>query len=137
MKKKYIATIIVIAVAIVIIVSMAGDASTYVSFSEAKKMAENGYKNSIHVVGVLPKNEQGQVVGIQESPDKLSFKFEMVDENGFKQEVLFPEPVPIDFTKSEQVVIVGNYNGGNFVADKILLKCPSKYQEEPDLSAGI
>ncbi|MEO1255088.1 MAG: hypothetical protein AAFY41_09415 [Bacteroidota bacterium] len=50
MKKKYIAAIVIIAVAITIVVSMAGDASTYVSFKEAKVLSEKGFKKSIHVV---------------------------------------------------------------------------------------
>ena len=62
-------------------------------------------------------------------------KFEMIDENGMKQQVLFAEPIPTDFTRSEQVVIVGAYQGDKFVANKILLKCPSKYQEDPEFTS--
>jgi len=137
MKKKYIFTIIIIAVAMVIIVSMAGDASTYVNFDEAKELSEGGFKKSIHVVGELPKDKEGNVLGIEESPDKLSFKFDMIDEKGFKQTVLFADPIPTDFLKSEQVVIVGAYSGDKFIADKILLKCPSKYEEDVEISASI
>ncbi|WP_420576938.1 cytochrome c maturation protein CcmE [Ekhidna sp.] len=135
MKKKYIVAIIIIAVAITMIISMAGDASTYVSFKEAKELSEKGFKKSIHVVGELPKTASGDVVGIEESPDKLSFKFDMIDENGSRQQVLYAEPIPTDFTRSEQVVIVGAYQGDKFVAEKILLKCPSKYQEEPEFTS--
>lgn len=135
MKTKYILAIVVIAAAIAMIISMAGDASTYVTFSEAKELSEKGFKKSIHVVGQLPKTASGEIVGIQESPDKLSFKFQMVDENGVKQEVLHANPIPTDFARSEQVVIVGAYQGDKFVADKILLKCPSKYEEEPEFTS--
>lgn len=135
MKKKHIAAIVIIAIAITMIISMTGDASSYVSFQEAKELSHKGFKKSIHVVGELPKAANGEVVGIEESADKLSFKFEMVDENGFKQKVLHANPMPTDFTRSEQVVIVGSYNGDNFVAEKILLKCPSKYQEEPEFNS--
>jgi len=135
MKTKHIVSIIVIAVAIVIVISMTGDASSYVTFNEAKELSEKGFKKSIHVVGELPKNAGGEIVGIEESPDKLSFKFEMIDENGSRQKVLHANPVPTDFTRSEQVVIVGAYEGENFIAEKILLKCPSKYQEEPEFTS--
>ncbi|MEM7297820.1 MAG: cytochrome c maturation protein CcmE [Bacteroidota bacterium] len=135
MKKTHIAAIVVIAIAIAMVISMTGDASSYVTFEEAKELSEKGFKKSIHVVGELPKSIGGQIVGIEESPDKLSFKFEMLDENGFKQKVLHANPIPTDFTRSEQVVIVGAYNGENFVAEKILLKCPSKYQEEPEFNS--
>ena len=135
MKKQHIITIVIIAVAIGMIISMTGDASTYVSFDEAQELSEKGFKKSIHVVGELPKTASGEIVGIQESPDKLSFKFDMIDENGRKQKVLFAQPIPTDFVRSEQVVIVGAYQGENFVAEKILLKCPSKYQEDPEFTS--
>lgn len=137
MKTKYIVSIIVIAVAVVIIMLMAGDASSYVTFKEAKELSTKGFKKSIHVVGQLTRSQQGEIVGIEESPDKLSFKFQMVDENGFIQQVFHANPIPTDFAKSEQVVIIGSYSEENFIAEKILLKCPSKYQEETELSAGI
>lgn len=130
MKKSHILGIIIIAVSIIVIMSTAGDASAYVTFKEAQELAEAGNKNKIHVVGTLKKNEEGTVVGIETSPDMLSFKFEMVDENNVAQQVFHPNPMPTDFLRSEQVVVVGSYQNGNFVAEKILLKCPSKYQEE-------
>lgn len=130
MKKSHILGIVVIAVAISVIVSTAGDASNYVSFGEAKSLYTSGAAKKIHVVGTLKKDRSGEIVGIETSPDQMAFKFMMVDENNFEQKVIFAEPMPTDFTKSEQVVVVGAYNGDIFVADKILLKCPSKYQEE-------
>jgi len=129
MKKGHIIGIVVIAIAIVIIISGLGDASSYVTFSEARLMANNGNAKKIHVVGALKKDEDGRVVGITESEDKLSFTFLMVDENQQEQKVFYNEPIPTDFIRSEQIVIVGSYQKDLFVADKILLKCPSKYQE--------
>jgi len=135
MKKQNIFGIVIIGVAIAIIISMTGDASSYVSFEEATVLSDKGFKKSIHVVGELPKTAGGEIVGIQESPDRLSFRFQMVDENGFKQQVLYANPIPADFDKSEQVVIIGAYEGENFIAEKILLKCPSKYQEDPEFAS--
>lgn len=130
MKKSHILIIIVIAVAIGIIVTTAGDASTYVTFGEARNMALTGSKKEIHVVGQLKKDSQGHVIGIEEGADKVSFTFLMIDENGKEQKVDYNQPVPPDFTKSEKVVVIGSYSGEDFHASKILLKCPSKYQEQ-------
>lgn len=129
MKKSHIFGIVIIAAAIAVIVSTAGDASSYVTFSEAKALAVGGSAAKIHVVGTLKKDAQQQIVGIERSPDLLSFKFVMVDENQQEQVVMYPQPMPQDFEKSEQVVVVGAYHNDTFVAEKILLKCPSKYQE--------
>lgn len=130
MKKSHLFGILIIAIAVMIIVATAGDASTYVTFGEAKEMAEKGSDQKIHVVGTLKKDEQGHIVGIESGNDKVSFSFILVDENQREQKVYYNEPMPADFTKSEQVVIIGAYQSDVFVADKILLKCPSKYQEK-------
>jgi len=130
MKKSHILAIGVIAIAVVIMISTAGDTSSYVSFGEAKDIAENNSSTKVHVVGTLQKDSNGEVQGIFPSPDKLSFSFVMIDEDGTTQEVYYNEPMPADFQRSEQVVIIGAYQKDLFVADKILLKCPSKYQEE-------
>lgn len=130
MKKSHIFIIIIIAVAIAIVVSTGNDASTYVSFSDAYQMASNGNTSSIHVVGELKKDALDNVVGIYEGSDKVSFTFVMIDEQQKEQLVQYNQPMPADFTKSEKVVVVGHYSGDTFIAEKILLKCPSKYQEE-------
>lgn len=130
MKKTHILIIIIIAVAVGIIMTTADDASTYVTFDQAYQLASNGSKNSIHVVGELKKDPEGHVVGIMPGEDRVSFSFIMVDENKKEQLVVYKEPMPQDFTRSEKVVVIGNYSGNTFIAEKILLKCPSKYQEQ-------
>jgi cytochrome c-type biogenesis protein CcmE len=130
MKKSHILAIVVIAAAIGILVSTAGDASTYVDFGEAYEMANAGNKRNIHVVGELTKDASGNIIGIEQGADKVSFSFVLVDENGKQQKVEYDEPMPQDFTKSEKVVVIGRYDGDVFKASKILLKCPSKYQEQ-------
>lgn len=54
MKKSHIIALGVIAIAIAMIISTIGDASTYLSFKEAKDLAEKGNTKAVHVVGELP-----------------------------------------------------------------------------------
>ncbi|HCW07439.1 MAG TPA: cytochrome C biogenesis protein [Cytophagales bacterium] len=135
MKPSYIIAIVVIAVAVGILVLTAGDASSYVNFGQAKQLAAEGSTTPIHVVGQLKKDEAGNIVGLESSADKLSFSFVLVDDNKKEQTIYYNEPMPPDFLKSEKVVVIGGYQGDQFVAKKILLKCPSKYQERK-LDAG-
>ncbi|PZR40467.1 MAG: cytochrome C biogenesis protein [Azospira oryzae] len=130
MKISHIIAILVIAVAIAIVISTASDTSSYVSFDQAYQMAQVDNKSSVHVVGELKKDAQGHIIGLEESADHLAFTFLLIDENKKEQKVYYNEPMPADFTKSEKVVVIGKYKSGNFVASKILLKCPSKYQEQ-------
>jgi cytochrome c-type biogenesis protein CcmE len=130
MKKAHILIIIVIAAAVGILMTTAEDASSYVDFTQAYQMASAGSKKDIHVVGSLKKDANGHIIGIQEGSDKVSFSFIMVDDKGREQVVTYNQPMPPDFTKSEKVVVIGSYEGDTFSASKILLKCPSKYQEQ-------
>ena len=136
MKISHIIAIIVIAVAMAIVISTASDTSSYVSFDQAYQMASVDNKASVHVVGELKKDAQGHILGLEESTDHLAFTFLLIDENKKEQKVYYNEPMPPDFTKSEKVVVIGKYKQDHFVASKILLKCPSKYQEQK-LNASI
>lgn len=130
MKKIQIFGLIIVAVAIGIIVSTAGDASTYVDFSKAKEMATSGDNESIHVVGKLKKNTSGQIVEMQYDPqiDPNYFTFTLIDNKNVAQKVVYKSTKPQDFDKSEQVVVIGKMQNGTFAAEKILMKCPSKYE---------
>ncbi|SMB87425.1 cytochrome c-type biogenesis protein CcmE [Hymenobacter roseosalivarius DSM 11622] len=131
MKKTHILAIAVIAIAIGIIMSAAGDASVYVSFKEARERAAEGNRTKVHVVGRLPRDNQKNIMGLEYNPtlDPNYFAFTLVDTNRIAQRVIYFNPKPQDFDKSEQVVITGAMRNDIFVADKILLKCPSKYVE--------
>ena len=122
--------LVFLSIIIIIIITTFGDASTYVTFSDAKSLYNAGKKSPIHVVGKLNKNLQNEVVGIKKNNNKLSFSFEMIDENGTVEKVFYGEPMPPDFILSDQVVVIGSYQEEHFVASEILLKCPSEYTED-------
>lgn len=132
MKTTHIVLLVVIAVAIGVIVSMTGSASSYVTFNEAKEMASNGENNKIHVVGKLKKSASGTIEGMEYHPelDPNYFKFQLVDTTQTEMSVVYANPKPTDFERSEQIVIIGSVKEDVFVADKILMKCPSKYTEK-------
>ena len=130
MKNTSAISIVFISIIVIIIVSTFGDASTYVTFSKAKDIYESGSLTKFHVVGKLNKDEDNNIEGLMKSDDKMSFTFQMIDEDGMKEKVFYGEPMPPDFLLSEQVVVIGGYENNTFVADDILLKCPSKYTEE-------
>ncbi|MES2387240.1 MAG: cytochrome c maturation protein CcmE [Bacteroidota bacterium] len=136
MKISHIIGLVIIAVAIGVIISMSGDASTYVTFGEAQTMVEKGNSGKVHVVGSLKKDASGHTVGLSYNPseDPNLFTFQLTDDRNTERTVVYHNPKPQDFERSEKIVVIGCMKEGTFVADKILLKCPSKYQESrPDL----
>lgn len=138
MKISHIIALLTIAIAIGIILSTSGDASQYVTFKEASIMAKDGNDDKVHVVGKLKKDAAGNIVGLHYAPteDPNLFSFILVDNNQEEYQVVYYRPKPQDFEKSEQVVVVGNVNNDTFVASDILMKCPSKYENE-EMAAGM
>lgn len=131
MKLPHIIGLIIIAVAIGVLISTAGNASEYVTFKDAWELAEDGSSSKVHVVGKLKKDANGGIKGMFYNPamDPNYFVFTMIDNNSEEREVIYYQPKPQDLDKTEQVVVIGKFRGKDFVADQILLKCPSKYQE--------
>ncbi len=61
------------------------------------------------------------------------FSFEMQDEKGQRRLVRYHNPKPANFEDAQQVVVQGRAEGEAFVASHILVKCPSKYNDERGL----
>ena len=138
MKKAHIATLLITAVAVAVVLSTFESASRYVSFAEARSMQQEVRSPLlVHVIGELPKQkkeENWEIKGIKESTDRLSFSFLLTDEEDETELVRYARPVPVDFRRADQVVVVGYATSTYFYAQKILLKCPSKYEVETEIS---
>ena len=123
MKKSHIIGLGIIAITIGIIVSAIWDSASYASFDEALKTPNREF----HVVGELVENKD-VVYNPLENPNLVTFH--MVDDEGKECKVFLNKPKPQDFEKSEKIVIIGKAKNGEFHANDILMKCPSKYNEQ-------
>ena len=95
--------------------------SPYVSFSDAKKKPGS----YVQIIGKLDKAhplEQGE----------KGFSFSIIDDSDTLLRVSHNETKPLNFEHAEQVVALGRFNSKKdmFEADKLLVKCPSKYKKE-------
>jgi cytochrome c-type biogenesis protein CcmE len=122
MKKSSIIGMIIIAMAIGVIVSTYADSSTYGSFTDAQET-----QRELHVVGKLIKNKE---MVYNPEVDANYFSFYMIDSKGKECKVEFTGTKPQDFERSEKIVLTCQMNDGNFQANKILMKCPSKYTQD-------
>lgn len=122
MKKSSIILMVIIAVAIAMILVIYTDSSTYSTFSEAKE------KNTeLYVVGVLNKEK---ALDYDPVKDANLFTFYMYDNDSTECKVVFNGAKPQDIERSEQIVLTGKMEGNQFHASKILMKCPSKYNQD-------
>ncbi len=99
--------------------------STYVNFEQAAD------RTSSHVVG---KWDRTKDYGF--SRETMQFSFHMEDEDGNVRRVVFPRPKPNNFEQATQLVVIGEMRNNVFHANDMLMKCPSKYNENPDFEAA-
>ena len=92
----------------------------YMSFEEAHASGATA-----HVVGGWVKERH-----FNYDRESNVFSFYMKDEAGNVQLVNYPNPKPANFEDAERLVIEGSSDGDVFVAKHILVKCPSKYNDE-------
>lgn len=127
MKRTHIAIIIVIAVAIGAIMVTINDASTYVGFDRAEENPGTKYT----VIGYLDKEAE-----MDYNARASLFKFTAIDKEGKKRKVVYNQPKPQDFERSEEITMKGFATDSAFVAEEILMKCPSKYNEQNELAGN-
>jgi cytochrome c-type biogenesis protein CcmE len=122
MKKSHILAILVVAIAVGILISASKDVTTYANFAQA---TENG--DRVKLVGQLVKDKPVEY-NPEKDPNYLSFYLR--DDAGDVRKVVLLAGKPQDFERSEQVVLTGQMQGDHFAASDMLLKCPSKYQDQ-------
>ena len=57
-------------------------------------------------------------------------RFHMSDKNGEVQEVILQKAKPTGLEQSESIDLYGTVIDGQFIAGEMLMKCPSKYNEQ-------
>jgi len=123
MKKTHIFILIFVVAAVGVIISLFANTSTYTNFSAA---VENPGKE-FHVIGKLLKDKP---IVYDTKVDANKFTFYMTDQKGVERLVTYKGAKPQDFEKSEQVVVIGKIENDAFLASSLLIKCPSKYNED-------
>ncbi len=92
----------------------------YVSFSEAKTS-----KRTVQVMGALEKGTSRYDIATK------TLHFNLVDPQSKDViPVTYTDVKPANFEDAVSIVAIGKYQGDGFRAEKLLVKCPSKYQGE-------
>lgn len=122
MKKSYIIGVVLILAAIAVFITASKDMSTYSTFNEAGKAGK-----TVKIAGTLVKDME---MVYDPAKDPNYFSFYMEDANGDQRKVVLLKEKPQDFEMSEQIVLTGKMKEEEFIANDMLLKCPSKYKDE-------
>lgn len=66
-------------------------------------------------------------------PEEITLRFAIADENGAQLPIVFSGPRPDNFQRAASAIVEGELLAdGSFQAETLLLKCPSRYEEEPE-----
>ncbi len=77
----------------------------------------------------------GKVVDGSENwdPQSITLRFNITDEKGAQLPIVFFGPRPDNFQRAAEAIVEGTMlPDGSFQANDLLLKCPSRYEEEPE-----
>lgn len=121
MRKSAIIGLITIALCIGFLVSLNADTDSYSNFEEASRSQKEE-----HVMGYWEKDKGMHYDALK---DPNHFAFYMKDEKGKINKVVLNGSKPQDFERSEKLVLIGKMEKDTFYASKILMKCPSKYND--------
>ena len=125
MKKLHIVILVVIALAIAGLLTLTKDITTYDSIESARKK-DGRY---VHLIAKLDKTEP-VIYDPVKDPNYLSFY--AVDSLGSRTQVVYRNSKPTELEHSDRVVLKGQMKGEVFECNEILLKCPSKYKDDPN-----
>lgn len=128
MKKIQIVILVFIAAAIAVLISFMGDLTTYETIASARQKAGQTVTIIAHLDNSIP---------IEYDPAKNPnyMSFHISDTLGNKAKVVYYYEKPYDLEKAERITLKGKMSGDVFEItrkDGILLKCPSKYKDDPN-----
>ena len=124
MKKIHIIILVLIAGVIGYMIMSMGSLSTYETIASAKQKQGK----FVHVIARLDKT---QPVDYDQIKDPNYLSFTAMDSLGNKAKVIYHSPKPPELEQSERIVMKGKMQGDVFECKDILLKCPSKYKDDP------
>lgn len=128
MKVSYLLGLVMLAAITAILISTMTTSSTYADFDEA--FSNHGKEYT--VIGQLSKSDE-IVYNPISNPNEVIFQ--MTDKSGRKRTVILSSSKPQDMERSEDIVVKGKADNEVFLAHTILLKCPSKYEEQSKLTS--
>jgi cytochrome c-type biogenesis protein CcmE len=124
MKKLHIVILIAVAAAIAGLLTLTNDLTTYDTILSAKKK-EGKF---VHLIAKLDKSKPIEYDPVKD-PNYLSFY--AMDSLGTATRVVYRNSKPTELEHSDRIVLKGQMNGDVFECREILLKCPSKYKDDP------
>jgi cytochrome c-type biogenesis protein CcmE len=120
MKKSYIiGAIIIVAALVLAMFSFKSTLTPYISIAEAKASGQQAQVAGILVPGTARIDQANQAL-----------IFALKEPDGEQMTVHYTKAKPANFDNADKIVTIGHFDNEKqlFIADELLVKCPSKYK---------
>ena len=116
--------VVAVVIGILIATSFSGSTSDYLTIAEVQALGPDQTRNSRVAGAIVPDS-------IEWNTRELHLTFEIEDETG-ELAISYHGPQPDMLVDAVEAVVVGQYDTEEqvFAAEELLMKCPSKYEEQ-------
>lgn len=115
----FVTAVVALAAVVAIGAIFTANASPYVDVEQALTNSGDG----LHLLGTI------QQPTVHSNPLEREITFDLVDAKGKTMRVDYHGEAISNIGEATKVVAVGSVKNGEFMADKLLIKCPSKYED--------
>ena len=115
--------VIVLAIVYLIYTGIQSTSAYFLTVAELQARSEAMIGRTVRVSGKV----DAETIAFNNKDLMLSF--EIFDENGERLPVVFNGPKPDQMREGAEAIVEGQFDGQQFTAQTLLLKCPSRYEE--------
>jgi cytochrome c-type biogenesis protein CcmE len=117
--------VVAVVIGVLIATSFSGSTSDYLSIAEVKALGPDQTRDSRVAGEIVPDS-------VDWNTRELHLTFEIEDGTG-QLAISYHGPQPDMLVDAVEAVVIGKYDPGTetFEAEELLMKCPSKYEEQP------
>jgi len=117
--------VVAVVIGVLIATSFSGSTSDYLSIAEVKALGPDQTRDSRVAGAIVPDS-------VDWNTRELHLTFEIEDDTG-QLAISYHGPQPDMLVDAVEAVVIGKYDLGTetFEAEELLMKCPSKYEEQP------
>jgi cytochrome c-type biogenesis protein CcmE len=125
-KIKFIVGGAMVAVAVIYLIyaGIASNSAYFFTIDELHAKGDSALNRTVRVSGWVDAET------IQFNNRDLILDFDVTSESGARMHVVFNGPKPDQMRPGTEAILEGKYDGNQFQADSLLLKCPSRYEED-------
>ena len=115
--------LIALAIVYLIYAGISSNSAYFLTVDELYAKGESMQNRTVRVAGMVDAET------IDFNNRELILTFDVTSETGERMPVVFNGPKPDQMREGAEAILEGKYNGEEFQAQSLLLKCPSRYEE--------